>query len=231
MLRKFLLPILILVTLLPLSFPAQAQEQCNSGTCIDVSTDPITGKITIHISKGAHGSAPKPRPAPTRRPQPPKPRPTYTHRSTPRPRPVIHRSPKATPVPDTFESDQLTQLIPASSIFYAPGSGGLTGIPVAFTSTSPSIFATQTPLLGVLVGLSLSTTYHWDFGDGNSISTASPTVTHSFSKVGEYPVTLYLSWAGTWSANGYTYDVLGGAIVQRYSTLIAIHQGPTHYHG
>ena len=33
-------------------------------------------------------------------------------------------------------------------------------------------------------------TYHWDFGDGSSVTTSTPTTTHSYATVGSYQVTL-----------------------------------------
>ncbi len=212
-----------------------AAEHCTGTTCVDVSTDPMTGKITIHVSKGTHGSTPKAKPHVRHTaPATPKPRPRVTPRPRPAPshRTVRHRStPKATPVPDTFATDQLTQLIPSSQISVSPMVGALVGVPLYFSTTSHSFFSTNTSLLGVDVGLSLHSEYLWNFGDGSSLTVKSPDqVRHAYAVRGDFVVTLTISWGGTWSAGGFSYDVLGGAIIQQYQLVVRVHNGPTAFH-
>ena len=237
---------------------ASADVHCTQGVCVDVSTNPTTGKITIHATLVRPGSKATPRPLPQVTPKPkPKPKPTVAPKPkqtmAPRPRPQpIHRyphptvtqatphvirkratpKPKPTPieVPALSLSDQLTQLIPDSAIGVTPSTGLVTHIPIYFSTTAPAIFATQSFLLGISIGISLTPIYTWDFGDGSSEMRFTPeTVNHIYSKIGTFTVRLTISWSGTWSTNGYTYQVLGGAIVQSHSETIAVHQGPTQY--
>ena len=232
--RRLLLLTLLLSQLLSIQ-EVSAVQHCTGTTCVDVSTDPLTGKITIHVSKGAHGSTPTPK-ARVRRSTPPaprpKPKPTYRPRPFPSHRAIVHRSsPKPTPVPDTFATDQLTQLIPPSEIANSPAQGAVTGVPSYFTTTSSELFSTTTTLLGVVVGLSLHSEYTWNFGDGVTLTKKSPdSVTHIFTSPGSYLVSLSISWGGTWSAGGFSYDVLGGAIIQQYQIEVEVHSGPTAFH-
>ena len=253
--RKFSL--LIVLSVLALQSPALSQFSpayadihCTQDVCVDVSTDPATGKITIHATKERAGSTttphPKPQPKPQQRPQPkPRPAPRPTPRATPRKsfahkvvsQPAQHlvrkrATPKPTPiaVPAISLSDQLTQLIPDSQIGITPSTGLVTHLPIYFSTTAPAIFATQSLLLGISVGISLTPIYTWDYGDGTTdLRFAPETVNHSYTKAGTFTVRLTISWSGTWSANGYTYQVLGGAIVQSFSSTLVVHEGPTQY--
>ncbi len=214
-----------------------AAEHCSgsgsTATCVDVSTDPLTGKITIHVSKGTHGVVPKPKPRSTTPRKRSTPRPTYSPRPYLPRKPVVHRSPKPKPtaVPDTFASDQLTQLIPSAQIAATPSQGAVTGIPLYLSTTAPALFTTTSTLLGVAVGLSLHSTFIWSFGDGQTSTMSEPSpIAHTYAKPGNYITSLTVSWGGTWSAGGYTYDVLGGAITQQYQRAITVHQGPTAFH-
>lgn len=49
-------------------------------------------------------------------------------------------------------------------------------------------------------------TYHWDFGDGSSLISSTPTVTHSYTTIGSYLVTLVVS-DGEMSSSPATADV------------------------
>ena len=91
-------------------------------------------------------------------------------------------------------------------------------------------------ILGVAVGVTLTPSFTWDFGDGSSFTTDQPgaalpdkTVSHTYKKGGTYLVTLHVSWLGTWAAGAYSYPVVGGAIVQSYSSLLVVARAPTFF--
>jgi len=213
--------------------PAQAAENCSTQVCVQVYTDPTTGRVIIK----AHRTAPSPAPRPTRtyayRPYTPRPVPTRPY--VPRPR-VIHR---AAPVinPALSLADQLSQLIPTSSIHVQPASQALTNVPAFFWSDTDPTFTTAVNILGVPVSVFLKPTYVWNFGDGSASHSFAdrggpyPTgdVTHTYRLAGSYTATLNVSWAGTWAANNFSYPVLGGAIVQTSTVHIRVVPGPTRY--
>ena len=241
--RKFLSGLIVIALLSP-TFPALADEHCTPDACVDVSTNPTTGKITIHVRKGRPASSSSPRPSPRPRPTPrptPRPPPRPTHRAAIPRRPTPHLTPhpqrkRALPHPTPSESpaislsDQLTQLIPDSQIGVSPTTGVVTNIPTYFSTNAPALFATQSVLLGIAVGISLMPVYTWDFGDSQTEVRYTPDpIAHTYRSTGFVTAKLTISWSGTWSTNGFSYQVLGGAIVQSYSITLNVHQGPTPY--
>ena len=242
-----ILGVLITFALPPI---ARAEVHCTQDVCVDLSTNPESGKITIHATKGRPGGkstshpAPKSTPKILARPVLTHPVPRKTHRAysprTSAPRKYVARSTprvvkkKVTPTPSetpaTSLSDQLTQLIPSSTISVSPAIGAVTTLPTLFATTSPALFATQSDLLGITVGISLSPIYQWDFGDGQSFTAVTPdVVTHIYKRPGHFTTSLTISWSGTWSTNGFLYPVLGGAILQHSSIALDVHQGPTQF--
>jgi PKD repeat protein len=86
------------------------------------------------------------------------------------------------------------------------------------------------------VGVTLTPFFTWNFGDGTIYSTTSPgapypngTISHTYTSAGTYKVSLTISWAGTWSAENNTYAVLGGNIVQSYSSTFVVSNAPTKF--
>ena len=246
--QTLIIPSVLLLLITP---RADADVHCENYVCVDVSTDSSTGKITIHATKNKPGSSASPQPKSTT-PKPTTPQPKRSHR----PKPAVHATPKAKPSakPTTGYksaprkkrvapiapiaaneegislSDQLTQLIPSSAIAVTPITGAVTELPTYFATTAPAIFTTESSILGITVGIALKPIYHWNFGDGQSVELATPTtVSHIYKKVGRFTPSLVISWGGTWNTNGFTYQVLGGAIVQQYSLTLDVHQGPTQY--
>jgi len=229
---KRLVTALVLIFLVSL-VPAQAAENCSTQVCVQVYTDPTTGRVIIK----AHRTAPSPAPRATRtyvyRPYTPRPVPTRPY--VPRPRVTHH----AAPVINTALSlaDQLSQLIPTYSIHVQPASQALTNVPVFFWSDTDPTFTTAVNILGVPVSVFLKPAYVWNFGDGSASHSFAdrggpyPTgdVTHTYRLAGSYTATLNVSWAGTWAANNFSYPVLGGAIVQTSTVHIRVVPGPTRY--
>jgi hypothetical protein len=251
--KRFSFSILLLTSLFSgtvITSPTYA-SQCTNNVCIDVHTDPITGKVIIDATKKIPGSttapvAPKPVVHPTVKPIP-KPTVKRTINPTPRPYvrhvPYVYHPPKTKPaatiappkeVAAVNLADQISQLLPMRHIYVQPPTGVIAQIPTYFWTDTSSIFTTAASILGVSVGVTLNPTFLWQFGDGSSFSTTDPgaqlpdkTITHRYKKAGRYTCTLIVSWLGSWSAGGYSYPVIGSAIIQSYSTMIEVAPAPT----
>ena len=227
-------------------------SQCTNSVCIDVHTDPITGKVIIDATKVIPGSTPAPKPTVKRTPGPlpkssVKPTPKRSVNPTPRPYvrhvPYVYHPPKPKPAqtiatPKAVEAvnlaDQISQLLPMRNIFIQPASGVIAQIPTFFWTDTNALFRTSTQILGVAVGVNLNPSFYWQFGDGSSKISDQPgqalpdkTIEHTYKKSGIYTVTLTVSWLGTWSAGGYSYPVTGGAIIQTYVTRVTVAPAPT----
>lgn len=229
--------------------------QCTNNVCIEVHTDPITGKVIIDATKKIPGSTPapvtsKPTTAPRVKPTPkPTPKPTVKRTVNPTPRPYVrhvpyvYHPPKPKPaatitIPKEVAAvnlaDQISQLLPMRHIFIQPVSGVIAQLPTYFWTDTNPLFNTAAQILGVSVGVTLNPTFLWQFGDGSSLTSTQPgaqlpdkTITHTYKKAGRYTCTLTVSWLGNWSAGGYSYPVTGGAIIQSYSTMISVAPAPT----
>ena len=228
--------------------PAFAAD-CSKKICVSVVTDPATGRIIITAVQNRPGSTSTPTPKPTVKrvivrkvpaviqtrkpkivrpiaPKPAAPRVKVTRKATPSAKRTVQ--PKV--VAEISLSDQLTQLLPTSHILYSPNTGALVQVPENFWSSALLNFSTTSLILGISVGVVLTPTFSWDFGDGEKISSSnSQRVTHFYKKSGTYTVALSISWSGTWSAELNIYPVLGGAILQNYTASIIVAQGPTKY--
>jgi hypothetical protein len=228
--------------------PAQA-SQCTNNVCIDVHTDPITGKVIIDATKKIPGSTPAPvAPKPAAHPTP-KPTVKRTINPTPRPYvrhvPYVYHPPKPKPaatittpkeVAAVNLADQISQLLPMRHIFVQPATGVIAQLPTYFWTDTNPLFNTAAQILGVSVGVTLNPTFLWQFGDGSSFTTTQPgaelpdkTITHTYKKAGHFTCTLTVSWLGNWSAGGYSYPVTGGAIIQSYSTIVTVAPAPTRF--
>jgi len=229
--------------------------QCTNNVCIDVYTDPATGKVVISATKIIPGSTPAPAPVAKVKPKPVT-QPTVKRTPNPTPRPYVrhvpyvYHPPKPKPAPKPANTqpsaqavaavnlaDQISQLLPLRNIYVQPSHGAIASIPTYLWTDTNSLFNTTTQILGVAVGVTLNPTFIWNFGDGSSITLDQPggplpdkTVSHTYKRAGSYLVTLTVSWVGSWAAGSYTYPVLGGAIVQSYSTTISVSPAPTLLH-
>ena len=234
--------------------PAASGAQCTGSVCIDVHTDPSTGKVVIDATKIIPGSTPSPKPKPVTKPAQklaPQPKPTVKRTVNPTPRPYVrhvpyvYHPPKPKPAKTIAQppavaavnlADQISQLLPHRNIFVEPATGAVASIPTYFWTDTNPIFTTATTILGVGVGVTLNPAFTWNFGDGSTMTVTEPgaplpdkTVAHTFTKAGRYTVTLTVSWLGNWSAGGYSYPVLGGAILQSYSTVLIVLPAPTKF--
>ncbi len=232
----FFLPIPLLIPLFSPNIAIAAP--CETKVCVQVVTDPTTNQIVITAMQNKPGSTakPKPKPASTRKytPRPYTPRPYTPRPSTPRPK--VTKKPVPKVVAAVSLSDRLTQLLPQRNIFYAPKTGSVVQVPMYFWTDATTQFQTTSMILGINVGVTLMPLFTWNFGDGTLFSTTSPsapypnsTISHTYTKAGTYKVSLTISWSGTWSAESNTYPVLGGNIVQNYSSTFVVSNAPTKF--
>lgn len=254
--RLFILISLFVFAVSNASF-ASSTSKCTGSVCIDVHTDPTTGKVIIDATKIIPGSTPSPHASTKLRVKPspvvsqPKPRPSVKRTVNPTPRPYVrhipyvYHPPKPKPaktltptkvVAAVNLADQITALLPLRNIYIEPIQGAVAQLPTYFWTDTNSLFNTSTVILGVAVGVTLNPTFTWDFGDGTSFTTDQPgaalpdkTVSHIYKKGGTYVVSLHVSWLGTWAAGAYSYPVVGGAIVQSYSTQLVVAPAPTFF--
>jgi len=235
--------------------PGAKAAQCTNNVCIDVYTDPATGKVVINATKNIPGSTPTPAPVTKVKPKPVT-QPTVKRTPNPTPRPYVrhvpyvYHPPKPKPAPKPAKAtstaqavaavnlaDQISQLLPLRNIYVQPSHGAIASIPTYLWTDTNSLFNITTQILGVAVGVTLNPTFTWNFGDGSSLTTDQPggplpdkTVSNTYKRAGRYLVTLTVSWLGTWAAGTYSYPVVGGAIVQSYSTTISVSPAPTLLH-
>lgn len=237
---------------------ASAVTDCASKACVSVTTDPAHGGIIISAVQNSPGSVVAPVVTPPlvkkvkrifRRPTVTMPKPKRIIKvSVTKPKvasvarkvsaikPTPSQSIAAKVVAAVSLSDTLTALLPGRNIVYVPNPIALPGIPVYFWTDSTDIFTTATTILGIAVGVSLQPSYTWNFGDGSaSTTTRSSTIypniglAHTYARSGSYTISLVISWAGSWSAEGNVFPVLGNAIVQNTSTTIQVKTAPTAY--
>jgi len=238
--KKLLIFALVLIPSVAVASP------CETKVCVQVVTDPTTNQIVITAVQNKPGATAKPKPAPkpkvarkyTPRPYTPRPTPRpYTPRPKPKkPVPKVAVSLKPKVIAAVSLSDRLTQLLPQRNIFYVPKAGAVVQVPMYFWTDATNRFATTSMILGISVGVTLTPTFVWDFGDGNTFTTSSPgavypdtTISHTYKMAGTYKVSLLISWGGTWSAENYVYPVLGGNIVQKYSATYVVANAPTKF--
>ena len=239
--KKLLILVLVLIPSAAVAAP------CETKVCVQVVTDPTTNQIVITAVQNKPGSTAKPKPKVTRKytPRPYTPRP-ITPKPTPKKmtKPIVKKKPipkvsvsiKPKVVAAVSLSDRLTQLLPQRNIFYVPKAGAVVQVPMYFWTDATTSFATTSMILGISVGVTLTPTFVWDFGDGNTFTTTSPgaaypdtTISHTYKMAGTYKVTLVISWGGTWSAENNIYPVLGGNIVQKYSATYVVASAPTKF--
>jgi hypothetical protein len=237
----------LLLAPISVAFPVAAHAgACETKVCIQVVTDPATSQIVITAMQNKPGATAKPRPRSTAKrvytPRAATPKPVTTKKYTPHPyvskKPVLKKATQVKPkvTAAVSLSDRLTQLLPQRNIFFTPKSGAVVQVPMYFYTDATTSFSTTSQILGINVGVNLTPLFTWNFGDGTVVSTTSPgapypdtTISHTYKTAGTYKTTLTISWAGTWTAESNTYQVLGGNIIQTYSATYVVSQAPTKF--
>lgn len=222
--RSFLAT-LLLVNLLISSSPPTHSQECDGQTCIDVSAG-NKGDLVITVKKGKSGSTSTKSPAPT----PPKPRATPTITYTQKPTPPSHQggrrepqlTPKPTPKPKVSKSpgislmEEVRKMLPSGILITQPYSAFLVREPVNFMTTIPQRFETVIVVLDIPIQITLTATYQWDFGDGETLETKSQgapypigNIRHSYSESGAKNLKLTVNWSGTWRSGSISGPIKG----------------------
>lgn len=234
----------LLIFLLALISPPHAYgEECDGGTCIDVSADD-ENHLVIKVKKGKPGSvttstpSPKPSRATIRKEAwiPWLPKPVVT--ATPRPKPKSISKPKTRKarvkkISATQLAEQVKRMLPSGIILTQPTSGALLREPVNFMTTVPSTFQTVIVVLEVPILITLKALYRWDFGDGNTYVSQHPgapypasLISHQYAREGDYDVGLKVTWSGTWRAGAISGSIKG-SINQSFEREMSIYTADT----
>jgi len=225
--------ILIILLLIPNQI-ALADQECLDKTCVDVFTE--NNQIIITASKNGAKATPMPSKKAVV-----KPKLAVTKKNTPRPVAKIavpkkvtptKAKPKAAPakkVSATSLSDRLIKLVPVGDINFQPENDALVNMPVYFWTKTPQHFHTVVPILNLVVYVNLYATFTWSFGDGKVFTTTNQggsypigLITNAYQSNGNYPVSLKITWRGTWSVNGVTTPISGNAITQSVTRQISV---------
>ena len=222
--------ILTLLLLLPAS--VAADNQCMDKTCVDVFTQ--DNQLIITAAKNGV----KPTKAPIKKVVI-KPKPAVSKKATPKPsiKPVVKKvvqvvKPKRAPIKKAATaslSDRLIKLLPIGDINFQPDQDALVNMPVYFWTKTPQHFHTVVPILNLVVYVNLYATFTWSFGDGKVFTTTNQggsypigLITNAYQSNGNYPVSLKITWRGTWSVNGVTTPISGNAITQSVTRQISV---------
>jgi hypothetical protein len=122
------------------------------------------------------------------------------------------------------------------------GANGYGGISITPDQAPTARFTTTSNGLSVTFDASTSDSpvgtvvlYDWDFGDGQTQSTTSPTITHTYSTGGTHNVTLTVTnTAGTSTEitfTGQTVSNNGGPSAVHTEAISVVSPGPTHFQG
>jgi len=225
--------ILIILLLIPNQI-ALADQECLDKTCVDVFTE--NNQLIITASKNGAKATPMPSKKAVV-----KPKLAVTKKNTPRPVAKIvvpkkvtptKAKPKAAPakkVSATSLSDRLIKLVPVGDINFQPENDALVNMPVYFWTKTPQHFHTVVPILNLVVYVNLYSTFTWSFGDGKVFTTTNQggsypigLITNAYQSNGNYPVSLKITWRGTWSVNGVTTPISGNAITQSVTRQISV---------
>ena len=230
------------IFLTSLMSPAQADD-CAEKACITVYSENdqiiIEAKKGNTISKKTITQAPKkptvkPTPKPTARPLFFPPAPVKTVAAKPHvKRTYKPRIKKSTTTVNL--SDRLTKLVPTTGVAYQPEFEPLVKTEVYFWCDLPTIFQSRVDIIGEIVDVTLRPSFTWSFGDGSIVSTTqngapypNGTIRHSYSKPGNYLITLLTTWNGSYTHNAQVRAVTGS--VKKISVAaITVVQGPTHF--
>ena len=132
-------------------------------------------------------------------------------------------------------SDRLTQLVPTAGVAYQPEYEPLVNVPMYFWCDLPSFFNSRVQIIGEVVDVALRPSFTWSFGDGSFYSTTEngapyPTgnIRHTYSRPGNYVISLLTTWNGSFTHNAQVRAVTG--TVKKISIAqVTVVQAPTHF--
>ena len=235
-----------LIVILALGFlapTAASADECAESACIKVYTD--NNQIIIEARKGNTSAKKSITQAPKKTTVKPVPKPTvrplFFPPAAPKvviKKPVVKRTYKPRIKKSTTAvnlNDRLTKLVPTAGVAYQPEFEPLANVPVYFWCDLPSLFQTRVDIIGEIVDVTLRPSFTWSFGDGSIYSTSEnggpyPTgsIRHTYSRPGNYLVSLLTTWNGSYTHNAQVRAVTG--TVKKLSVAqITVVQAPTHF--
>ena len=91
---------------------------------------------------------------------------------------------------------------------YQPITGAVINLPVLFAAGQPRTHTYRLTLLGQQLTLTGTATWHWDFGDGTTLTTTNPggpypdtSLNHTYTRPGTYTVQLTTTWQASYAFN------------------------------
>ena len=222
--------------------PAQADD-CAEKACITVYTD--DNQIIIEAKKGNTTAKKSIAQAPKKAAVKPTPKPTVRPLFFPPAtvkvvitKPYVKRTYKPRVKKSTTSvnlSDRLTKMVPTAGVAYQPEFEPLVKTDVYFWCDLPTIFQSRVDIIGEIVDVTLRPSFTWSFGDGSFRSTTengaeypNGTIRHSYSKPGNYVITLLTTWNGSFTHNAQVRAVTG-TVKKVAVAAITVVQGPTHF--
>jgi hypothetical protein len=220
--------------------PAVADD-CAEKACITVYTE--NNQIIIEAKKGNTTAKKSIAQAPKKAAVKPRPKPTARPLFFPPTKPVVSKPRiKRTYKPRVKKSttsvnlsDRLTKLVPTAGVAYQPEFEPLVKTDVYFWCDLPTIFQSRVDIIGEIVDVTLRPSFTWSFGDGSVMSTTengapypNGTIRHSYSKPGNYVITLLTTWNGSFTHNAQVHAVTG-TVKKISAAAITVVQGPTHF--
>jgi hypothetical protein len=224
----------ILVSLLtPIStMAATMAAECSmidgSRTCIDVRGDD-ENQLVITVKKARAGSKSTTpgkvvrKTSTVKKPEvqapwiPWLPKPTIKRTTPPETRTQQRsRRPQVSQISASEVMDQVRSILPTGGIITQPWGSSLLHQPTYFMTSTPEDFRAVVRILGIPISLHLTSSFLWEFGDGEVFSTRSsgtpypiPTITHIYRSPGEKKIVLKVLWTGSWSAAGVKAPIQG----------------------
>jgi hypothetical protein len=129
--------------------------------------------------------------------------------------------------------EAFARAVPPARIQVQPATGILPQVPTVFGSGQPaSAGPFSLELAGRQVELRPIASWHWDFGDGGVLATASPggpypdlSVAHTYRLAGEHTVRLVTTWTATYLLDGVGPYAVDGTITQAATRKVRVGQG------
>ena len=218
----------IVIVCIVISPITAASADCTLTACVDVYTK--NNQIIIEAHKGNGKKTATKTAAATPQPRktlwfPPKPKAAPTVKRTYKPRAKVTKA----PVKSFNLSDRLIKMVPTSAIAYQPEFEPLVHVPVIFWCDLPTIFQSRISIIGEIIDVALRPGFLWQWGDGESFSTAEPgapyphqSITHTYKQPGTYTVTLIATWNGTFKHSGATRAITGTIKIPSFAVITVV---------